>query len=124
MVGRASSTLLLRGGVRDTGQSLPTPFCYNLFVGYSLAAKFLTESSADRAVVGIKIELAHTQAPLSVFQFFSDPHWYVAVVGESQDMKVFSRIARYMVTGQIIPLPEATHDALLARRSTPRPPHP
>jgi hypothetical protein len=106
------------------GRVLPSPFCYHSAVGYSLAAQFQTESSADRAYRQVTRDLSRMRAELSAFQFEDAPYWYVAVVGDSEDIGVFSRLARYMSGGQIIALPESTHDALLLKReSTPPTPH-
>jgi hypothetical protein len=98
------------------GRVLPSPFCYHSAVGYSLAAQFQTESSADRAYRQVTRDLSRMRAELSAFQFEDAPYWYVAVVGDSEDIGVFKRLARHLVTGRIIPLPEATHDKLLAHR--------
>jgi hypothetical protein len=95
-------------------------------MGYSLAAKYPYEIHADMATKWVKRVLARQNVDLSVFQFHDAPYWYVAVVGEETDMKLFSHLARQLqrAKGQIIPLPEETHDRLLEMRATPQPPHP
>ncbi len=86
-------------------------------MGYSLAAQFTSERSAERAMHRVKRELARTNPELSAFLFYSEPQWYVAIVGEETDMRLFARLARLLqMTGRIIPLPEETHDTLLAKR--------
>jgi hypothetical protein len=78
------------------GRVLPSPFCYHSAVGYSLAAQFQTESSADRAYRQVTRDLSRMRAELSAFQFEDAPYWYVAVVGDSEDIGVFSRLARHL----------------------------
>lgn len=92
-------------------------------MGYSLAAQFHHESSATTAMRRVKHVLAFTNPPLSVFQFYSTPLWYVAIVGESEDMRVFADLAVQLQRSQgtIIPLPDETHDALLVKRAGSRP---
>jgi hypothetical protein len=91
-------------------------------MGYSLAARFPSDISSQVGYQRVERELRRVGKDLSAYRFYDEPWWYVAVVGNSTDMKVFSSLARQMVRarGQIIPLPESTHDELLARR----PPHP
>jgi hypothetical protein len=87
-------------------------------MGLSVAARFNKGSDARRAYHGIEGALARSKLALSVYRFHSDPYWYVAVVGDETDLSRFVPLAEILARhGQIIALPDVTHDELLAHRA-------
>lgn len=91
-------------------------------MGLSLAARFDRASDSERAYTYVHALLAEANPEMSAFRFFSDPHWYVAVlyVGEDVEGERFLLGLAHILArrGTIIPLDEATCDALLAKRAT------
>jgi hypothetical protein len=87
-------------------------------MGLSVAAHFNTPADSERAYNRLTHTLGTSGLKLSAFRFHSDPYWYVAVVGEEDQLPVFVPLAEILARrGTIIPLPDPTHDALLAQRA-------
>jgi hypothetical protein len=89
-------------------------------MGLSVAARYNRKLDAQAAYqrIGHLHQGDLVRAGLSIFYFWSDPYWYVAVVGDSEDLKDFVPLATLLAKkGQIIALPDPTHDALLAERA-------
>jgi hypothetical protein len=91
--------------------------------GYSLTAQFRDGVDAVNAYNRISSILQLAKAPLSVYRFEMVPWHYVVVIGESEDLKLFARLAGQMMkySGQLIQLDPKTHDDLLILRAKPTP---
>lgn len=87
-------------------------------MGLSVAARFDKGSAARRAYTYLTHKVASADLKLSCFRFFSDPYWYIAVVGDETDLQTFVPLAEILArSGTIIALPDETHDGLLAKRA-------
>jgi hypothetical protein len=87
-------------------------------MGLSVAARYQDVASSERAYHRVTQELGKRNLRLSAFRFRSDPYWYVAVVGEEDALPVFVPLAEILARrGQIIQLPDRTHDELLVVRA-------
>jgi hypothetical protein len=85
----------------------------------SLAAQFTDEGAAHDAYAGmVSSEADHLAAhALSTFRLQSTGHWYVIVLGESDDLGPFRPLVPYLrKQGRIMAISDETIDRLWATR--------